>query len=144
MDLLQEISNRIRSESGRIWGKLYDLAHDATIGLAKQYQQKTLELVKITAASAYLQVLRSVRAHALLLIALAFAVTLLAVAAVAVPLALVMVAPWTFAVKAILILSLGLAYALVALFCLRNVFSEEKWMKASGFQELMDSIGGGL
>ena len=140
MDLLQEINNRIRSESSRVWGKLYNIAYDATIGLAKLYQKKTLQLVKITAASAYLQLLKTTRKHAILLALAIFAVVLLAVAVVVVPVALVLVTPWSTTVKVIELVALGAIYIGAVLACLQNVFSEEKWMKASGFQELMDSI----
>ena len=140
LDLLQEINNRIRSESGRVWNKLYDWAYDATLGLAKQYQQKVLELAKITATSVYLQGLRLARRHALLLVGAVFAVVLLAVTAVVVPVAMVMVTPWTPVAKAWCIGGLGFLYALIVLSCLNSIFSEEKWMKASGFQEMLDSI----
>lgn len=123
-----------------MWGKLYDLAYDATIGLAKLYRKKTLQLVKITAASAYLHVLKAMRQHAVILFAAVFSVVLLAVAAVVVPVALIMIAPWTPGVKAIQLLALGAIYIGTVLVCLQKVFSEEKWLRASGFQELMDSI----
>ena len=123
-----------------MWDKLYGLAYDATIGLAKLYQKKTLQLVKITAASAYLQVLKSARKHAILLFLAIFAVVLLAVSVVVVPVALIMIAPWSSAVKAIELVVLGGIYIGAVLACFQSVFSEEKWMKASGFQELMESI----
>ena len=140
MDLLREINNRVRSESGRFWTKLSDLAYDATIGLAKLYQKKTLEFIKISAASMYLQGLKMARKHMLLLFSGIFAVLVLAVTVVAVPLALVMVSPWTAGVKALLIAGIGLVYATATFLALRSVLSEEKWMKASGFQEFVDSI----
>jgi hypothetical protein len=58
----------------------------------------------------------------------------------AVPLSLIIIAPWSVTTKALLISGMGLAYALIAYVCVRNVFSEEKWLKASGFQELMESL----
>ena len=140
MALLQEINNRLRSESSRIWSKFTDLAYDATIGLAKQYQKKALELVKITAASCYVQGLKVLRKHLLLLFLLLFSVILLAVTVVVVPVAMVLAAPWTAGTKVISLAVLGVFYAGVILFYLQRLFSEEKWMKASGFQELLDSI----
>ena len=119
---------------------MYNVAYDATIGLAKLYQKKTLQLVKITAASAYLQVLKSARKHVLFLGLAIFAVVLLAVSVVVVPVALILIAPWSPLVKTIELVALGAIYIGTVLACLQSVFSEEKWMKASGFQELMDSI----
>lgn len=140
MALLQEINNRLRSGSNRIWSKLADLAYDATIGLAKQYQRKGLELVKITAASYYVQGLKALRKHLLLLFLFLFSMVLLAATVVVVPVAMVLVAPWTAAVKVIVLTSLGVLYVSAVLIGLKSIFSEEKWMKASGFQELLDSI----
>ena len=140
MDLLQEISNRLRSGSGRIWSKLSDLVYDATIGLAKQYQRKGLDLVKINLATYYVQGLKVLRKHSLLLFLFLFSAMLLAVAAVVVPVAMVLVAPWTPGIKIIGLVILGVFYVGAALVCLKDIFSEEKWMKASGFQELLDSI----
>ncbi len=140
MALLQEINNRLRAESGRVWSKFTDLAYDATIGLAKQYQQKGLELVKITAAAYYVQALKVARKHLVFLFLLAFSVVLMAVTAVVVPVAMILASSWTPAVKVTSLAVLGLFYAGVIWFYLQKLFSEEKWMKASGFQELLDSI----
>ena len=117
-----------------------DLAYDATIGLAKQYQKKALELVKITAAAYYVQGLKVVRKHLLLLFLFLFSAALLAMTVVVVPVAMVLVAPWTPVVKVISLAVLGMFYSGAILICLRSLFSEEKWMKASGFQEFLDSI----
>jgi hypothetical protein len=138
--LLQEINNRLRSQSGRIWSKFADLAYDATIGLAKQYQKKALELLKITAATCYVQSLKVFRKHLLLVFLLLFSVALLAVTAVVVPVAIILVSSWTPTLKATSIAVLGLFYCIVAAACLQCFFSEKNWMKASGFQELLDSI----
>ena len=140
MDLLQEISNKLRSESGRVWSKLSDLAYDATIGIAKEYRKKALELVKITAAAYYIQALSILRKHFLLLFLLVFTVVLLAVTAVVVPVAMVLAAPWTSTVKLVCLAVLGVVYSASILAGLSHLFSEEKWMKASGFQELLESI----
>ena len=140
MDLLQKINNRFRSESGRWWDKLYEFAYGATIGLIKLYRQKTLELVKISATQAYLQVLRVSRKHLLLIFLALFAVVVSAVASVVVPVALVMVSPWAAGTKILVLAVFGLIYAAVAALCLHYLFSEDKWMKISGIQELLDSI----
>ena len=140
MDLLQEISNRLRSESNRVWGKVTDLAYEATIGIAKEYRKKGLELLKLTAATYYIQALSLVRKHFILVYMLAFSVVLLAVTAVVIPTAMVLASSWVTSTKLIVLSALGIVYATGVLFCLRYLFSEEKWMKASGFQELLDSI----
>ena len=130
----------MKSESGRVWSKLTDLAYDATIGIAKEYRKKALELVKITAATYYLQALSIFRKHCLLLFLLMFSVVLSAVVAVVIPVAMILAAPWTPVTKVISLAVLGILYSGVILVGIRTLFSEEKWMKASGFQELLDSI----
>ena len=123
-----------------MWDKLYEFAYDATVGLAKLYQQKTMELVKLTAASAYLQILKVLRKHLVLLFAAFFAVILTAVAAVALPVAAVIVTDWNGSTKLAVLGILALFYVSVCVFCLRQIFSQKKWMKSSGIQELLDSL----
>ena len=126
-----------------MWDKLYSFAYDATIGLLKIYQKKILEYVKLTISAVYLQVLKVVRQHVWLLLLTVFAAMLMAVTVVVVPVALILVAPWSSGLKAFYIAVLGLIYAGTVVACLQNVFSEERWMKASGFQDLMDALNAG-
>ena len=140
MDLLQEINKRIRSESERVWNKVYDIAYDATVGLAKMYQRKTLQLVKIHAASAYLQTLKVLRKHVILLFLVLFAVLLLAVAVVVIPVALVLATSWTSAVKIRLLCVIGAVDIAITALCLGTLFSEEQWIRRTGLQEILDSI----
>ena len=140
MDLLQEINNRIRTESSRVWNKVYDVAYDATVGLAKAYQRKALQLVKIHAASAYLQTLKVLRKHAILLFLAVFTAMLTAVAVVVVPVSLVLASSWTTAVKMRLLIVFGILDFGIAALCLQTLFSEEKWLKLTGLQEILDSI----
>ena len=123
-----------------MWDKLYDFAYDATIGLAKLYQQKTMELVKLTASAAYVQALKVLRKHILLLFIGVFAVAVLAVAVVVLPVSLVMVSEWNASTKIYTLLGLLLTYILVIALCLQNIFSQKKWMKASGIQDLLNSL----
>jgi len=57
-----------------------------------------------------------------------------------VPVAMVLASPWTPQIKVIYLAVLGVFYAATIWVFLQNLFSEEKWLKASGFQELLDSI----
>ena len=140
LGLLQEISDRLKSESGRTWDRFADLAYEATVGIAHQYRRKALELVKITAATYYVQGLNILRKHALLLFLLLFTVVLLAVTVVIVPVAMILATEWSSLAKVISLAVLGVAYAGTILVGLKILFSEERWMKATGFQELLDSI----
>ena len=119
---------------------MYDLAYDATVGLAKIYQRKALQLVKIHAASAYLQTLKVLRKHALLLFLAVFTAMLLAVAVVVVPVSLVLASSWTAATKVRLLIVFGILDLGIAVLCLQTLFSEEKWLKLTGLKEILDAI----
>ena len=140
MDLLQEINNRIRDKASGMWGKFYGLFYDATLGLAKEYRRKTLALVKITAGSVYLQLIKLARKHLQLLFLAIFASGLVAVTVVVIPVAIILVTDWPAETKIVCLSGLGLVYIAAVALSLHFLFSEEKWLKASGFQELLDSI----
>ncbi len=140
MGLLQEISDRLKSESGRTWERFADLAYEATVGIAHQYRRKALELVKITAATYYVQGLNILRKHFVLLFLLLLAVVVLAVTIVVVPVAMILATEWSSVAKVLSLAGLGLVYAGTLLIAFKMLFSEDRWMKATGFQELLDSI----
>ena len=140
LDLLQEISNRLRSEADRVLDKIWNLAYDSTIGLLKEYRRKTLELAKISLASFYLEVLRMTRKHVLLFCFLFFGTMVSAVAAVVVPVSMVLLTPWTSAIKIVCLLILGSLYIGGTAWIFLMLFSRENWMKISGMRDLLDSI----
>ena len=123
-----------------MWNKLYDFAYDATVGLVKLYRQKTVELIRIKSTEVYLQILRLTRRHLALVGLALFGIVLSAVAIVVVPVALIMVSPCLPNTKIILLVCLGAGYFLAIGLCLNSVFSEERWLKASGFREFLESL----
>ena len=123
-----------------MWHKLYDFAYDATIGLVDRYRQKTIELIRLKAAEGYLVLLRTLRRHLILAVLALFAIVMSAVAIVVIPVAMVLVSSCATGTKMTLLACLGLGYCLAVALCLQNVLSEDKWMKASGFQELLDAL----
>ena len=140
LDLLQEISNRLKSEADRVWDKVSSLAYDATIGLLKQYQVKLLELTKITLASFYIGILRTARKHFLLFCFLFFGTMVSAVAAVVIPVSVIVLAPWSFAMKIVCLLVLGSFYIGGTAWVFLLLFSQENWLRVSGMKDLLDSI----
>jgi hypothetical protein len=140
LDLLQEISNRLRLKTDRVWEKITHLAYDSTFGLLKQYRRKLLELVRIALASVYLQFLRAARKHLLLCCFLFFGTMLSAVAAVVVPVAMVILMPWSLAMKMVCLLVLGSLYIGGTAWAYLFLFSQENWMKLSGMNDLMEGI----
>ena len=144
MDLLQEIGKaigrRVQAETDKVWGKVADLTYEATLGLLKQYHHKALEMAKIGMATVYSHALRIARKHLLLFCLLFFGTMVSAVAAVVVPVTLILLTPWSVAIKAVLLLILGSIYIAGTAWVFLVLFSEERWMKMSGVQDLLDDI----
>ena len=120
--------------------KFADLLFDATVGLAKEYQQKTVELAKITAASYYLQVIQALRKHCVSIFLVIFFTLTLVVTVVVTPIALLMLAPWNIAVKMAAVCVLGILYAAVSLYFVMDLFSEKRWLRFSGSEELVEKV----
>ena len=144
MDLLQEIgkeiSRRVQAQVDKAWGKVADAAYEATLGLLKQYQEKALQLVRIQAASFYAQLLKVARKHLLLLCVILFGTVVSAIAVVVIPVSLVLLTPWSTAIKVVCLLILGSSYIAGTAWIFLVLFSEDKWMKHSGMQSLLESI----
>ena len=62
-----------------VFRKYAGLLYDLTFGLARQYQEKTVELAKIKAAEYYLQAMKHVRRHLLAIVSIVFCLLLVAV-----------------------------------------------------------------
>ncbi len=144
LDLLQEIgkaiSRKFQAETDKVWGKVADITYEATLGLLKSYQQKALELAKITLATVYAHALKIARKHLLLFCLLFFGTMVSAVAAVVIPVVLVLLTPWSGLIKAALLLTLGSVYIAGTAWVFLVLFSEDRWMKLSGVQDLLDDI----
>lgn len=119
---------------------LQDTVYDATIGLLKQYQEKTLDLAKIMTLKFYVQGLKLFRKHLVLVFFLIFTVILLAVSIVVIPVAMVMLTSWASQTKILCIGLLGLFYIGITAGLMSLLFSEEKWMQVSGIKELLDEF----
>ncbi len=144
LDLLQEIGKAVgrkfQAETDKIWGKIAGLTYEATLGMLKQYKEKGMELAKIALATVYAHLLRIVRKHLLLFCLLFFGTMVSAVAVVVIPVALVLLTPWSVAIKAVLLLTLGSIYIAGTAWVFLVLFSEDRWMKLSGVQDLLDDI----
>jgi hypothetical protein len=144
LDLLQEIGKeigrRVQAQVDKAWGKVADMAYETTLGLLKQYQQKALQLVRIQAAQLYAQALKVARKHLLLLCVMLFGTMVSAIALVVIPVTLVLLAPWSTAIKVVCLLVLGSSYIAGTAWIFLVLFSEDKWMKFSGMDQLLDQI----
>jgi len=113
---------------------------DATVGLVKQYQSKSINLVKLKAAACYVRGVQLLRRQVLLLATVLFLVATAAVSVIVAPLIWLALAPWPIGVKLWLALLLGALDIGLPLFILSHLLSEKKWMKFSKSDELMESV----
>lgn len=142
--MLQEIINKIAVrlvEPGKTaYKRFQDLFYDVTVGLAREYQRKTLELARITAASYYLQAVKLLRQAAITLFCVTLASVVFAVAVVVVPVVLVLMSPLSATAKWWTVAGLGVLDAAAALVYLSFLFSEDRWMKLTKAQEFVEQI----
>jgi hypothetical protein len=122
--------------------KFADLLYDATVGVVKDYQRKTVELVKITAATYYVQGIRALRRYFVTVFLAVFFTLTLVVTVVVIPVALVMVAPLGAGVKMLSVCLLGLIYVGVSWYFISNLLSEKRWLRFSGSDEFIDKVAG--
>ena len=120
--------------------KFVDILYDATYGLAKQYQKKTIELAKITAAQYYLQGMKALRKHLVAIVGVVFCAMLFVVTSVALPLALVAVAPIGATAKMTAIALIGVFLLLVSGLMIQALFSEKRWMEITGSKEWIEKL----
>jgi hypothetical protein len=120
--------------------KYSSLLYDLTFGLARQYQEKTLELAKIKAAEYYLQAMKHVRRHMLAIVSIVFCLLLAAVSMVVFPVAVIALSSLSPQIKMISIGALGAFYLLVSLIVVSSLFSEKRWMKLAGSSEWVESF----
>ena len=120
--------------------KFKELLVDATIGLVKQTQEKTIGLVKIEAAACYIRVMRLLHRQVLVFALILFLVVTTAAGLVIGPLALLALAPLTREVKLVLVLLLVIVDIGVPLWILNHFFSEKKWMELTKSNEMMDHV----
>ena len=120
--------------------KFKELFVDATLGLVKQYQAKSLDIVKINAAACYIRGVQVLRQQVLVFTLILFLVAMAAVAVVAVPLVLLALTPWSREVKLVVAVLLGAVDISLPLFMAAHFLSEKKWMEFTKSDELIDSL----
>jgi hypothetical protein len=117
-----------------------DLFSSIFKGLLSSYLKSRLELAKIRAAACYVNGVKVTRHLLILWCKLVFCLVLLATGLVLIPIALCLYMPWAPETKAIVAISFGFVYMVVALLVMLDSFSQKRWMKVSGANELVDSV----
>ncbi len=120
--------------------KFKELLLDATVGLFKQYQSKSIDLVKLEAAAYYLRIIQLLRKQVLVLAVILFVVATAAAAVVVVPFVWLAFAPLSREIKLFLAILLGVIDIGVPLAVLAHFLSEKKWIEFSRSDELMQSV----
>lgn len=109
-------------------------------GLVKSYLDSVFELLKIKAVLCYINGIKTVRRIFLMWCFLVFCLVLLAVGLGLMPLALCLFMPWSPQTKAIVTISFGAVYVIVPLIIVLTVFSQKRWIKVSGANDLMSNV----
>ena len=120
--------------------RLKGFLYDATLGLVKQYSETTLALAKIKAVQAYAQFVRLLRRQILAAVAVTFCAVLLAVALVVFPTAVILVLPVSYKIKLVVLGGMALVTIAVAAWTLSYLISEERWIKFTKVQQLIDEV----
>lgn len=118
--------------------KLTELAHDVSIGLARQYRDKTIEYAKIKAATYYAEGMRVLRKQFILLLSLIFCLLLTCVSLVVIPTAIIALMPWTRELKLLSVAIYGVFVLLAPVAALLYVLSEKKWLEMTKSNEFLE------
>ncbi len=122
--------------------KFVDLFKEVTVGVLKQYQSSAMQLAKIEVATLYLKVVRIVREHLLVFVAMLFCLLLASVAIIVVPVAVVLCLPLTLKIKLIILAILGILDIAVPLAFLNRFLSETTWLKISKTDTILEKMIG--
>ena len=120
--------------------KFKALLLDATVGLVKQYQSKTIDLVKLEAATYYVRGIQLLRKQVLALVTVLLSVVVMAVSMIVVPFVWLAWTPCPRGVKLCLAILLGIIDIGVPLGVLIHFLSEKKWMEFSKSDELIENV----
>lgn len=113
---------------------------DATFGLVKQYQEKTIELAKLEAAAFYIRSVKAFRRQFLIFMGMIFCTVVFAMAIVVMPLVLIMIAPINSYLKVALVMITALLEIIVPALYLIKLTSEESWLKLTRSHDLLENI----
>lgn len=120
--------------------KMPDMVYEASLGMLKAYQEKTVELAKLKAAEMYVRGVQAARKQVLAVVGVIYLTVLAASATAMVCVGMVMLAPWSRQTKLILLALVGMITIAVPLAVVARFFSEKKWIEFSHSKEIMDGL----
>ncbi|MBI3253016.1 MAG: hypothetical protein HYZ52_06905 [Candidatus Omnitrophica bacterium] len=120
--------------------RLGDLFIESTLGALKAYQEKTLDLAKLRAATIYIRAVKALREQCVAICILLVCLMVIGFSLVFVPLAFIVMLPLGSGLKALAVLGWGLFCLAVAAGVSSRYLSEKKWLELSGSRGLLDKI----
>lgn len=106
------------------------------------YVEPSLRLLRLRAASCYLEGIRGARRILILVCLLVFVITLICGGLVLVPVSMLLFMPWEPGTKAIVGIGIGVAYLLVPAIALVFLLSEKRWMRITRVTEVLRKLVG--
>ena len=108
--------------------------------LIESYVQTTIDLLKVEAAIAYLNVLKGTRRFVIVTMLLFFFVVVLGCGFLLIPIALLLFMPWAPETKAIVGICIGAAYVVIPIIVISMLLSEKRWIRWSGIEKLIRQV----
>ena len=121
-------------------GRFKNLLYDLTIGLVKNYQEKTIQLAKLEAASFYVKAIQLIRRQCVALCGIFFCLAVAAVGLVVLPAVIILVLPVTTGLKVALLALLSVIEIVIPLVLLSHCLSEDKWLEFTKSKELLEEL----
>jgi hypothetical protein len=112
------------------------------IRLLDNCRHLSIQVLKIEAARCYLHGVQMARLSAIGLMRMGLVIGLIGVGALLFHAGLFLLLPWTVEVKAVLAMSLGLAYVAIGWVALHVAVKEKTWMEKSGAAEMLEEVTG--
>lgn len=108
--------------------------------LRSTYLDPSLKLLKLRAATYYLEGVKGAHRILILICLLVFVITLIGAGLVIIPLALLLFMPWEPSTKAVVGIVIGAIYLLVPAVALISLLSEKRWMRLTGATEVLRKL----
>jgi hypothetical protein len=112
------------------------------IKLLDNYRRLSIQLLKIEAATCYLHGVQMARLSAIGLMRIGLFIALICVGVLLVHAGLFILLPGSVEAKAVLSMSLGVAYGVIGVAALRAAMAERTWMEKSGAAKMLEEATG--
>jgi MFS family permease len=104
------------------------------------YVEPSLRLLRLRAATCYLEGVKGARRILILVCLLVFVITLVCAGFVLVPVSMLLFMPWDPDTKAVVGIAVGAVYVLVPAIASIFLLSEKRWMRITGATEVLSKL----